>query len=198
MWPRLALVGTLAACSFTHGASSGGGGGDAMRDSTGPGSDGSGDAMRPPDASIDAALAACPSGYDLHDSSRPLSHYRLVTASNTWTAAEATCEADGGGGSLPAHLIVLDDLAEASWAYGQSSSDIWIGESDRKAEGVFLAVTDQTGFYISPAGNLPPADCALVGPFAVGGGADTAVEGCSNGHQYMCECDVLAADPTHF
>jgi len=105
---------------------------------------------------------------------------------------------DAVAGSLPAHLIVLDDIAEAVWAYSQSSSDMWIGESDRKAEGVFLAVTDQATFYISPAGNLPPNDCALVGPFAVDGSADTAIEGCGNGHPYLCECDVLAADPTHF
>lgn len=197
MWRRLAALAILGACSFQHGASALGGdgnagGGDAARDAGRM--DALGDSAHLADASHDAPAMplACPSGYTLTAPLVTLSLYRSVTASTDWASAEADCENDAAPGQPSTHLIVLDDVAERSWAYSTTTSDQWAGESDRIVEGVYLPVTDQLVFYANPNGNNPGLDCVIIKQL------DTSAENCNTGHPYLCECDGLAADASHF
>lgn len=202
MWGRLAVSAILASCTFTPnpGSSHDGnpGGEPALIDA--PGS-GSGSGM--PDAAIDAPADApaitvlpCPASYTLTDGNHPGSHYRQVTASANWQNAEADCANDEiPTATGPAHLIVLDDTNEATFIWNLMNSDQWVGSSDLKTEGAFLAVTDQQVVYTGMAsGNDGGKDCLEVHNT----GGVTTTDTCTNGHPYVCECDGRAADPTHF
>jgi hypothetical protein len=140
-------------------------------------------------------LLPCPSFYALTDGVNG-SLYRLVTASATWTAAEADCEGDEVVGTTqPTHLIVLDDSLEASFAWALTSSDQWFGSTDRVTEGNFLPVTDQQAVYTGPAtGNNATKNCL----FIHNAGGQTNADSCTNGHPYLCECDGKRADASHF
>jgi hypothetical protein len=200
MWGRLAFLGLLAGCGFQHGQL-------ASRDDAppaggdGPGSDATGggsDATLPAssDAMVDApaTVLTCPGAYNLHDITRPSSHYRSVTASTTWNGAEADCEDDATANvTLPAHLIVLDDDAERAWAFAQNNSDQWVGITDINNEGVYIPVTDQPTFFTGGAtGNLPAKDCLYLNS------TTTVSEACGGGHPYLCECDGRAANAANF
>jgi hypothetical protein len=192
LWAAAGVV-VLPGCRFEPGAP--GGADDARRD--GPVTDGM---MAPDDGSSNDAPRAdappsllCPATYTLFDSARPNSRYRHVTASATWQTAEMTCEADGGNGLLPAHLIVLDDEAERQWAFDQGSTDKWIGATDIKTEGTILAVTDQPApFFGAAASNNMSKDCLYLDS------SGTLMEVCSAGRPYLCECDGREADPTRY
>ena len=179
----IALV--VGGCSFRHGTGVPGDGPppDVRKDAP---------ADAPGDGVGDAAIA-CPASYTLHDAARPMSFYRWVSASATWSAAETACAGDGSTATKPAHLIVLDDSSERAWAFAQNNSDQWVGAADIRTENSWLAVTDQVSPYIGAAsGNLPNKDCLILNA------TDTAADGCGGGHPYLCECDGLAADATHF
>lgn len=202
MWGRLAVSTILAGCTFTPnpGGSPDGNHGGGPADSSGSGS-GSGSST--PDAAIDApadapviTLLPCPVTYTLTDGSPPGSHYRQVTASTSWQNAEADCANDEiPTVTGPAHLIVLDDANEATFIWNLMNSDQWVGSSDLKTEGTFLAVTDQQVVYTGMAsGNDGGKDCLDV--HNTGGVTDA--DTCTNGHPYVCECDGRAANPTHF
>lgn len=135
----------------------------------------------------------CPASYGLHDVARPSSFYRLVTASANWASSEATCQGDASVTTLPTHLIVLDDAAELTWSYNLTTSQGWIGESDRKTEGTFLAVTSQSPYVGSATGNVSSKDCLMAFDAST-----TAAETCDNGHPFLCECDGLAAVAANF
>ena len=205
MWGRFGAIGShvgrglacafacaLAACAFEHGIAPGADGsnpppGDARRDAPidAPNTKPSPDA--PPDAALPPA--SCPAAYNLHDAARPNSHYRSVTASATWTSAEAMCEGD----NVNSHLIVLDDDAERAWAFQQNNSDQWVGITDINSEGTWIPVTDQTVWFSGAAsGNLPAKDCMYLNS------TTTIAESCSGGHPYLCECDGQAADAQNF
>jgi hypothetical protein len=206
MWGRFGAIGScigrslacacvLAACAFEHGVVPGGDGGnpppgDARRDApidahnTQPTTDAPPDAAAPP-----PPPPSCPGAYNLHDSARPNSHYRSVSASTTWTSAEAICEGD----DVNSHLIVLDDDAERVWAFQQNNSDQWVGITDIDSEGTWIPVTDQAAWFTgAAAGNLPAKDCLYLNA------SNTVAEACSGGHPYLCECDGQAADNQNF
>jgi hypothetical protein len=151
-----------------------------------------------PDAPIDAMMPPlpCPAGYTLTDANHPGSQYRLVTASAIWSTAEATCEADEVGGvTAPAHLIVMDDAAEAQFAWDQNTSDQWVGHSDQITENAWLPVTDQPNVFTGGAnGNNNGRDCLMISNT----NSETTAETCMNGHPYVCECDGRRANPGHF
>lgn len=175
---RLGLCAWLG-CSYNHGtiidASPGG---DVPRDI--PGDTPSGDMN--PDMTIQGG---CPLTYTLHDAARPNSFYRSITASVSWSVAEEICESDRLG--LATHLIVLDDENERIWAFAQNTSDQWVGMTDAAASGIWVAVTVQPNPYVGQAsGNLPSKNCLILKQ------SETAADGCTNGHPYLCECDMFA------
>jgi len=182
----LGAIAFVAGCSFRHGVGTGPGDGppgDARKDAPGDVLGGDGD----------TASLACPGTYALHDAARPMSFYRWVSASGSWGSAEALCENDASPTTRPAHLIVLDDDAERVWAFAQNNSDQWVGMTDNRHEGEWLAVTDQASPYVGNAsGNLANKDCMILNT------NETVAEGCSITHPYLCECDGLAADASHF
>jgi hypothetical protein len=95
--------------------------------------------------------------------------------------------------SLPAHLIVLDDVAERDWAFGVTNSDQWAGLSDVITEATWLPVTDQTSFYVATvAANAQNKDCVFFN------GTAMTAEQCTSTHPYLCECDGQAANPSNF
>jgi hypothetical protein len=210
MWRRLALIaGILGGCTFTPNAGNPpddatGRGGEPLpadarhvgSDADPPPSDAPPDA--PPDARPDAGttLLPCPTSYTLTDPAHPGSQYRLVTASTLWGSAEAACEADElGGVTAPAHLIVLDDAAEAQFAWNQNPSDQWAGHSDQVTENAWLPVTDQSTVFTGAAsGNNNGRDCLMISNT----NSETTAETCMNGHPYVCECDGRRANPSHF
>lgn len=193
----VSAVGVIAGCSFEHGIMAG-----SADDAAGPRDaasevqtdaprDGASavDASVPPDPPIDAAPLACPASYTLSDPARPMSRYRLETASSSWVGAESACEADGP----TSHLIVLDDDAERAWAFARNSSDQWAGISDRIIEDTWLPVTDQSFWFTGNAsGNVPPKDCLVIKQ------TGTVADMCSAGHPYLCECDGYAVQPDQF
>lgn len=206
MWRRLAwIAGVLGGCTFATNAghvpddATGRGGEPLPDDARSPGSD----AADPPiDARPDAPPDAvqpplpCPASYALADPDHPGSQYRLVTASSIWVTAEATCEGDEiSGVTRPAHLIVLDDAAEATFAWAQNNSDQWVGHSDQVVENAWAPVTDQPDVFTGNAsGNNNGRDCLMVN----GAMSSTAADSCMTGHPYLCECDGQRADPSHF
>ncbi len=199
MWGRLVACTVVVGCTFTPnpGRTS-----DANPGGEPQPPDATGSAMpvdAPHDAPADSpsiTLLPCPTGYTLTDAGHPGSLYRQVTASASWTSAETDCENDEVASVTgPAHLIVLDDAAEATYVWILMNSDQWVGSSDLKTEGNFLPVTDQPGVYTGPAtGNDGGKDCLMVhNP-----GGQTNADTCTNGHPYVCECDGRAANPANF
>jgi hypothetical protein len=195
LWAAAGVV-VVPGCRFEPGTLGGAddarrdGPGDGMRDEMSPGAD----TAAVGDAGLDAPPSLlCPATYMLFDNARPDSRYRHVTASANWLAAEVTCEADGGSGFLPAHLIVLDDEAERQWAFDQGTTDKWIGATDIKTEGAILAVTDQPSpFFGAAASDDTTKDCLYLD------GSGTVMEVCMAGRPFLCECDGRAADPTRY
>jgi hypothetical protein len=197
---RAWIFGVLAGCTFTPntghapGDTAGAGGDPPATDAriAGP------DSGQPPpvDAPPDAGPPLpCPAQYTLTDANHPGSQYRIVTASATWTDAEATCEADQiAGMTQPAHLVVLDDAAEVALLWNHTNSDQWAGHSDRVAENAWLPVTDQPGVFTgATTGNNNGRNCLVIT-----GATNTSADSCMTGHPYACECDGRAADPNHF
>ncbi|HSN29134.1 MAG TPA: C-type lectin domain-containing protein, partial [Kofleriaceae bacterium] len=133
-----------------------------------------------------------PSSYTLHDSSRPHSFYKQVTASVTWSVAEVDCESDEVPTvTAPAHLLVLDDQSEAAYAWSTNNSNQWAGHTDTKTEGTWLPITDQpTVFTGAASGNNSSKDCLEVTQSS----GQTTAESCTQTRPYLCECDGNAAD----
>jgi hypothetical protein len=205
MWRRLVWITGFVGCTFTPNPHQGpsdatGRGGEPLPvDARHDGSDADPppiDAM--PDARPDAPTPPlpCPAGYTLTDPAHPGSQYRLVTASALWSSAEATCEADEiDGVTGPAHLLVLDDAAEAQFAWDHNTSDQWAGHSDLVTENAWLPVTDQPNVFTGAAsGNNNGRDCLMISNT----NSETTAESCMNGHPYVCECDGRRANPGHF
>lgn len=166
-----------------HGSNGSGNGSGHGSNGSGNGSNGNG-----------SGSLQCPNGYTLTDSGHPGSFYKQVTASTTWSGAETDCEDDATAGTAPTHLIVLDDQAEAAFAWTTNTSDQWVGHSDLVSEGDWLPVTDQSGVFTGNAtGNNTNKNCLEVTQSS----GQTTAETCTNGHPYLCECDGLAADPAN-
>jgi hypothetical protein len=121
------------------------------------------------------------------------SRYRLG-GQTTWTTAEASCEADGPG----MHLAVIDDASEMSaLAALAGGARTWIGASDRKTDNVFLRVTGGVAPYLP----WRSGDPSQAGPACVGWDSQAAQyrdEQCTQGRQFACECDGIAADPSSY
>lgn len=151
------------------------------------------------DAPIDAA-GTCPAGYTPLDGSC----YRFSPVARTWTAAEADCEADGPG----SHLVTVTRLEEHNLLHDLGlqggATHVWIGYTDRRAEGVFR--------WVSFGGIDPEIDQCLLGPAFPNSAAvncvrqlsetgiciDWDVVDCDQAEAYVCEHDGYSADPTAF
>jgi hypothetical protein len=189
MWRRLVWITGFVGCTFTPNPNQGpsdatGRGGEPLPVDARHGSDADPppiDAM--PDARPDATTPPlpCPAGYTLTDAAHPGSQYRVVTASAVWSSAEATCEADEiNGVTGPAHLMVMDDAAEAQLAWDHNTSDQWVGHSDLVTENAWLPVTDQPNVFTGGAnGNNNGRDCLMISNT----NSETTAETCRNGHQ---------------
>ncbi len=174
--------------SGTNGSGAGGSGGNGSGGgSNGSNGNGSGGGSNGSNGGI-----LCPSGYALVDLGHPGSFYKKVTASTTWQGAETDCENDASTTTAPTHLIVLDDQAEAVFAWTTNTSDQWVGATDLQAEGTWLPVTDQQSVFTGNAtGNNSNKNCLEVTQSS----GQTTAETCANGHPYLCECDGNAANP---
>jgi lectin-like protein len=117
------------------------------------------------------------------------SRYR-AGGQTSWTAAEASCEADGAG----MHLVVIDDAGEMSaLASLAGGARTWVGASDRVTDNVFLRVTGRVATYLP----WRSGDPSLVGPGCAAWDSQAAQyreESCTQGRQFLCECDGIAAD----
>lgn len=153
---------------------------------------------------IDAPDApVCPAAYATTLQSTS-SLYRFVATNTTWPSAAADCSDDAEGAT---HLVVVDTDQERADIVAVSASDLWIGLSDRVAEGTFLWVTDQgpglpsSGAPWSPTqpdDQLGEQDCVrIIG--ATSSGTPTLYDdvGCESMlRDFVCECDGVAQDPT--
>jgi hypothetical protein len=203
MRASLAACAVVAGCTFTPNPGASPSDGNPGSEPAPPGIDAAHADSAAHDAAIDAppdtptiTVLPCPLGYAALDSAQPGSRYRQVTASASWQAAEADCEDDEVPAVTgPAHLVVLDDAAEATYFWTLMNSDQWIGHTDLITEATFLAVTDQPTVYTGPAtANSPTKDCLMIHNT----GGQTNADTCTNSHPYVCECDGRAANPTHF
>jgi Lectin C-type domain len=167
---------------------------DAALDDAGP-DDGRNDDARldgatsPGDGAQDGVAAICPTQYSFAIGS---SRYRLG-GQTTWTAAEASCEADGAG----IHLVVIDAASEmTALAALSGGSRTWVGISDRKTDNVFLRVIGGVAPYLPWRSGDPSqggSACAAWDP-----PSEYRDESCGQGRQYICECDGIPADPTAY
>jgi hypothetical protein len=161
------------------------------------------DGASPPDGASDALGAdgppaadalACPPGYVAGPTG---SFYRFTDDERTWPDAEADCEDDGP----TSHLVVPDSQAENDWLRANESMDvkIWIGITDRVAEGTFLRVTGGAPGFTAWSGTPDSPDCAVIWRNDDLGRWHT--EGCEDAgfpQLVLCECDGRAADPSAF
>jgi hypothetical protein len=140
---------------------------------------------------LDAPALVCAASYTLVAGT---SFYR-VGAATSWTEAEAACESDGVG----MHLAVIADFVEQQKIEGFVGGmlDTWIGVTDRKTDNTFLDVTGGATTYLPWAANFPNfagAGCVFLDPAArkYHDGA------CTQLLEYVCECDLVAADPASY
>ena len=150
------------------------------------------DAPRAIDAAIDAFAPACAASYTLIAGA---SKYRNGTASESWLAAEAACEADGIG----MHLPVIQNFVEQQKIENFLGAALagWVGASDRKADDVFLHVTGGGEPYLPWGPSFPSfvgPGCVILDPVA-----RTYRDGdCTQSLPYVCECDQIPVDPTSY
>jgi hypothetical protein len=120
---------------------------------------------------------------------------KLGGATSSWSAAEATCESDGG--TLVTSSSATDNAAITS-AYS-ASAPIWIGLTDTAVEGTFVWV-DGTPFSYSnwlspnpdntgPAGG--PANCVMLQD--TGQWNDRV---CADNYNYVCQTPDVTRSPT--
>lgn len=137
----------------------------------------------------DGAAVACPALYSFAIGS---SRYR-VGGQTTWTAAEASCEADGAG----IHLAVIDSASEmTTLAALTGNTRTWVGISDRKTDNVFLRVTGGVAPFLPWRSGDPSqagSACAAWDP-----PSQYRDEVCGQGRQFVCECDGIPADPSAY
>jgi hypothetical protein len=70
-------------------------------------------------------------------------HQYCLTAPSTWTAAQASAQAQGG------NLVTINDQAEQDWllqTFG-NTAPLWIGYTDQASEGTFVWVSGQSATY---------------------------------------------------
>lgn len=131
-------------------------------------------------------------GYTLHG----LSYYRVVGAGATWDAAEVDCEDDvavTAGALASTHLVVFKSQPEVGVVASLSTSDVWVGYSDRRNEASFLWVTDEPGTFSPPInGNADAKDCGLL---RMGG---FHARDCTDLESYVCECDTFAVNRDNY
>lgn len=133
---------------------------------------------------IDAdPLARCGPGYQPAPGLPSL--YRMGVGSESWFAAAAACEADGG------HLALIDDVPERDYIASITLIETWIGYTDTQVEGVFAGVDGAPpgvpGFVLpEPTDSLGVEDCVENRPV---GWNDSD---CSFTRPYLCECDGQA------
>jgi len=140
-------------------------------------------------------LSTCPAAYTV---AAGTSRYRVVAGNApSWTAAANDCASDLSGAT---HLIVVDDLAEYSMALTMllDNAPKWIGLSDRKTNGVFLAVTDQAPAFPPASGppwaqGQPTSGCVEI--TALG---QLIADACGKNFGYICECDGVPNNPANY
>ena len=150
----------------------------------------------PPDAAIGSAAPAdaplaCAATYNLISST---SRYRVAPA-DTWVNAEKACEADGFG----MHLVLIANYAEQQKIEGYVGGTAlsWVGISDRKTNDTFLDVSGAAATYLPWAATYPSfagPGCVILDPVS----RNYTDGDCTQALAYVCECDLLAADPTSY
>ncbi len=155
----------------------------------------------PMDIGPDAPIA-CPSQY-IALMAGATSKYRLGNQNKPWLDAAVDCADDG----VNTHLAVLSASTEISTS-SLFSGPRWIGLSDKKIEGTFLAVTAEDTMGYPPATGAPWAsdepsaegievDCVYLEQTA-SNGLQLKAELCTLNREYICECDAYANDPSRY
>ncbi len=142
----------------------------------------------------------CPAGYV------PMSGscYRVESTPRTWLAAETDCHDDGDG----SHLATIVDVAEHFDLHdlatlGSGGAEIWIGYTDRVAEGTFR--------WVSAGGLDPSTDSCFLGTSFTNNASincvvqlsasecmDWFVRDCALTRPYICEHDGQVVDLAAF
>lgn len=141
---------------------------------------------------IGDSSAACPAGYADIEGGCFLVMINLMPEV-TWTAAEAVCEQEG------AHHVVIDSrekFERVRRLVPSGLNDFWIGATDRRTEGTYLAVTGGPAFMPPWGGGEPdggPQDCLLVTV-----SYELTDDDCDSPDDYICEYDGIPADPTSY
>ena len=148
-----------------------------------------------PEGNTDAVAGACPSGFET-------SKHQLFLDPKDWTTAEAACVAlSTQSGGRFTHLAVAETQGEwVDLANLRDNDEVWVGASDRKEEGVFRWVTDQSAEPIPWGTTGEPdggeaGDCVKLADNAMPRPDDAD---CTQLHAYVCECDRSAEQPANF
>jgi hypothetical protein len=130
----------------------------------------------------------CPPGYQVMGTSC----YRFESANLLWLTAELACEADAVG----AHLIVINDMAEASFVEQNTTGQQWLGSTDLKNEGVYVTVTGQPAVILQWSVTEP--DGAGENCLTLDTSVELADDVCDTEHESVCEYDGVPAMPSTY
>jgi len=123
------------------------------------------------------------------------SRYRVVDQPAPWLDAQRDCADDGAG----THLAVVGSELERSGLRTLFQDDLWIGFSDRVAEGSFRWVTGASSAFTGWASGQPDGqdasqDCVEQKHMM----QSWHDQPCTDLLAYVCECDGVAADPATY
>lgn len=132
--------------------------------------------------------SGCPAGFAMIAGGQGMHRYRLINATDGWSAQRGACTAI----TSSAYLAIPDDAEELeAIATLSAASASWVGLSDTVTEGVFVTVKGTAAAYLPWDANQPDdngtqgEDCVIIQTSS----AKLRDERCTSKFRAVCECE---------